>query len=77
MEEKDIEWIDTNEALKILRRSVIIKKRYKPNRPTLIAWVEKYKLGHKYMGRWCIDKNKFKYFIKRGNVKDYKEKGKY
>ena len=74
IDNENIEWIDTNAALKLLRRSAIIKRRYSPNRTTLIAWVTKYDLGYKFAGRFQINKDKFMYFIKRGNINGYTQK---
>lgn len=33
-------------------------------RPTLISWLEKYKLGNKIAGRWYVEQEQFIQFIK-------------
>ena len=66
MEEKQIIWIDTNEALEIMQKSTIIKLRYKPNRPTLISWAIRYNLGYKFAGKWQINKQKLIDFLDAG-----------
>jgi len=62
----NIEWIDTTEALEIFRSHVLAKRRYTPNRPTLLAWLKKYDLGYKFAGRWEVDKQKFVDFLDSG-----------
>jgi len=39
----------------------------KPSRPTITSWVQKYDLGTKVGGRWHIDEQLFKGFLKHGN----------
>ena len=46
----------------------------KPSRPTITSWVQKYDLGTKVGGRWHIDEQLFKGFLKHGN-KQKKGKG--
>lgn len=71
-ENKEIEWIDTVEALEIFKKHPLAKCRYVPNRPTLIAWLSKYDLGYKYIGRWLVDKQKFINFLDSGIPKKNK-----
>ncbi len=42
------------------------KKRVSITRPTVITWIEKYKLGSKLGGRWYIDRKKYMDFLKKG-----------
>ena len=75
--DKQIEYIDANEALDLIKKSSLAKF-YKPNRPSLITWIQKYQLGHKSLGRWYVNKKKLECFIgefsngftkKKGNKK--------
>ncbi len=58
---KTIDTITTEEA--IIEAE---KKGVDVTRPTIITWVDKYKLGSKLGGRWYIDKKKFIDFLKEG-----------
>ena len=60
------EYINTKEALDMIRDSWLVN-HYKPNLQTLITWIDKYKLGFKFAGRWQIDKSKLENFIKEKN----------
>ena len=58
MEQK--EWINTGRAMEVIEQ---ITGR-KVTLPTLIAWIEKYYLGHKLAGRWEVDKEALENFLK-------------
>ena len=65
-ENKEIEWIDTVEALEIFKKHPLAKRRYTPNRPTIISWIKKHNLGYKFSGRWEVDKQKFIDYLDSG-----------
>ncbi|HUW43485.1 MAG TPA: hypothetical protein VMV95_00805 [Bacillota bacterium] len=58
-------YITTTKALEIIKQSWL-KNSYKPNLPSLITWIKKYNLGYKFCGRWQVDEEKLKEFIKKG-----------
>jgi hypothetical protein len=57
-------YITTAEAIDLIRSEFQQKKG--PSLPTVIGWVQKYNLGHKFVGRWMIDKEKFMHFLTKG-----------
>ena len=55
--------IDTNEGLKI-----VLDKGVVPiSLPTLINWIQTYKIGKKIGGRWWVDKEKLIQMLEKGN----------
>lgn len=63
---KDIEYISTDDAIKLL-----VDRGYLPvSKSTLIIWINKYKLGKKYGGRWMISMSKFIKFLDEFEIKD-------
>lgn len=55
--------IDTNEGLKI-----VFNKGVAPiSLPTLINWIQAYKIGKKIGGRWWVDKEKLTAMLEKGN----------
>jgi hypothetical protein len=55
-------YIDTGEALKIIEimgSSVSL--------PTLINWIQNYKIGKKVGGRWQVEKQKLVKMLNKGN----------
>lgn len=58
---KTIVTITTEEAITEAR-----KKGVTITKPTVITWIDRYKLGSKLGGRWYIDKKKFIDFLDEG-----------
>ena len=60
--EPEIKYIDTKESLKI------IEGMGSPvSLPTLINWIQNYKIGKKVGGRWKVDKQKLIKMLDKGN----------
>ena len=60
------ELIDTNEALKIVCDKGVVPISL----PTLINWIQVYRIGKKVGGRWWIDKEKLTEMLEKGNPPD-------
>lgn len=56
-------YIDTNMALIIIENTGISQISL----PTLINWIQNYKIGKKVGGRWRIDKQKLIEMLEKGN----------
>lgn len=58
--------IDTNEALRIVFDKGVVPISL----PTLINWIQAYKIGKKVGGRWWVDKDKLVSMLEKGNPPD-------
>ena len=57
------EYIGTTEAIQVAAKAGI-----KVTRPTIVAWAQKYDLGHQLgVGKWVIDKAKLEKFLEGDN----------
>ncbi len=75
MSKEKTKYITTKEALEIIKKSWLAAS-YKPNLPSLIMWIKRYNLGHKFAGRWQVNKEKLQNFIKKGLVNGNSKKKK-
>lgn len=67
-EQNNREYIDTNKALDIIKNIGITSVSL----PTLISWIQHYKIGKKVGGRWWIDKLKLTEMLQKGNPNNEK-----
>jgi len=59
MKQKREDWINTNQAIQIIREHDI-----SCTRTSLLMWIGKYQLGKKVGGRWYIDSVRLEKFLK-------------
>ncbi len=62
MKQKKEDWINTNQAMQIIKEHGI-----SCTRTSLLTWISKYRLGKKVGGRWYVNEERLHEFLQGGD----------